>query len=50
MSESIVLDTFWHPDAPDMVHVNEEALRKLVDIVEAHGFQVTLNKEQVPEP
>jgi len=50
MSESIVLDTFWHPDVPDVVYVNENAFRELVDIVEAHGFQVTVNREQVPEP
>lgn len=50
MSESIVLDTFWHPDAPGVVYVNEDALRALVDIVEAHGFEVTMNREQVPEP
>ena len=49
MSEPIVLDTFYHQGAPDVVIVNENDLRELIDILEAHGFQVTMNRQPAPK-
>ena len=49
MSESIELNTFFDPEHPDVLFVSEFDLRALIDIIEAHGFEITLVKEPVPE-
>ena len=49
MSESLVIDTFYSPEAPDLVFINQEDLRSLIDIVEAHGFQITWNNDLHPQ-
>ena len=48
MSERLEINTFFTPDAPGTVFINEEELRSLIDIVEAHGFQITWNNDLHP--
>ena len=49
MSELMELNTFYTAEAPSQIIVDENDLRELIDVIEAHGIPITWNNDLLSE-